>query len=93
MSSSKWGVWVPGVEMICLPRIIGSRSVLADVADDGGVAHDLCLLAVVGVVKSFLMLCPANVFHLLQLTCVYLAARPVGQCAAVKAWLTKFHLN
>lgn len=93
MSGSKWGVRVPGVEMVCLPRIIGSRSVLADVADDCGVTHDLGLLAVVGVIEGFLMLCPANIFHLLQLACVRFAACAVGQCAAVKAWLTKFHLN
>lgn len=69
--------------MVCLPRIIGSRAVLADVADDCGISHDLRLLAVVGVVKSFLMLCPANILELLDTSRVDLASGPVGQCAAV----------
>ena len=93
MSGSKWGVRVAGVEMVCLPRIIGSGAVLADVADDCGIAHDLGLLAVVRVVESFLMLCPTKIFHLLQLARVDFAPGPVGQGTAVKAGLTKFHLN
>lgn len=69
--------------MVCLPRIVSPRTVLADVADDCGIADDLGLLTVVGVVESFLMLCPPNVLHLLQLARVDLAPGPVGQCAAV----------
>lgn len=66
-----------------MPRIVSSRAVLADVADDCGISHDLRLLAVVGVIESFLMLCPSNVFELLHASRVDLAPGPIGQCATV----------
>jgi len=60
--------------MICLPRIIVSCAVTADVADDSCISDYAGALPVVGVVVSLFVFCPFYVAQLLYASSVNLTA-------------------
>ena len=62
--------------MVCLPRIVVSGSVAANVADNRCLSHDASALAVIGVVVSLFVFCPSKIPELLY-------ALPVGFTAAL----------
>ena len=79
--------------MVRLPGIIGPGPVPANMADDCGIADDLCPPPVVGVVVELLVFGPLEIAQLLYALPMHLTPAFVAKLATIKARFLKFHFN